>query len=82
MIETNTALGKLYAAFKALVEAGAELPIIAHLNAELAKAGPDNELESIRGHYRMFVSYNLSSHVLYINLTTQAHTNQLLSFLH
>ena len=56
MIETQTPLGRQYAAFKALVEAGAELPIIAHLKADLAKAGPDNELESIRGHYRMFVS--------------------------
>eukprot|EP00026_Physarum_polycephalum_P000017 Phypoly_transcript_00017.p1 GENE.Phypoly_transcript_00017~~Phypoly_transcript_00017.p1 ORF type:complete len:3587 (+),score=621.73 Phypoly_transcript_00017:1211-10762(+) len=55
MIETQTALGKQYAAFKALVQAGAEPPILAHLNAELAKAGPENELDSIRGHYRMFL---------------------------
>jgi hypothetical protein len=59
MIETQTALGKQYAAFKALVQAGAEPPILAHLNAELAKAGPGNELDSIRGHYRMFVSYSI-----------------------
>lgn len=56
MVETQTELGKKYAALKQQVATGGGPQLIALITAELARVGPNNEIESIRGQYRMFVS--------------------------
>lgn len=67
MVEDQTPLGKMYATFKQTVLQGTPAPIMALVNQELAKASPNNEVESIRGHFKMFVSLIFGSLMLIVN---------------
>lgn len=57
MVESQSDLGKQFVIFKNLIAAGQGPQIMAHLNQELNKASATKELDSIRGQYRMFVSF-------------------------
>lgn len=56
MVESQSVIGRQFVMLKNLITAGQGPPILAHLTQELAKASPTNEIESIRGHFKMFVS--------------------------